>query len=204
MKTNGITLVELMIALAVLAVGFSALLFSQVGNLKASTQTKLNTQVKAAANRVLEQKLAEVLVVQMDNTSASPAGTTNTISNTAYIDESNASIFNRSGVKQSFFFMDYYWNCPTAQTPPTGSGVRTSFRSVSCTGTETVDGISVSWNVRAQTGFTGEGVLDVVVTASTPGGGRLTLGNRVSCYDIYPSPSANAPKPCPTPGNGRS
>ncbi|MDX2006501.1 MAG: prepilin, partial [Meiothermus sp.] len=192
------------IALAVLAVGFTALLYRQVGNLKASTQSKLNTQVKAAANRVLEQKLAEVLVVQMDDTSATPAGSSNTISSSSFVDESSATVFNRSGVKQSFFFVDYYWNCPEAQTPPTGSGVRSSFRSVTCAGTESVDGISVSWNIRAQSGFTGEGVLDVVVTASTPGGGRLTLGSRVSCYDIYPSPSANAPKPCPTPGNGRS
>jgi len=199
---RGITLVELLIALAILAVGFSALLYSQVYNLRASSGARTASETKAAANQVLEQKMAEVLVVQIDDTGATPLGSTNQITNTAYIDESNATLSGKNGVKQSFFFTDYYWSCPTVQTPPAGTLLPgRTLRSVACSGSTTLNGISVNWRVAGLSGVMGEGVLDVVVTATHPRGATITVGNRVSCYDIYPSPSANAPKPCPTPYN---
>lgn len=206
MRRHGITLVELMVAIAVLAIGFTALLYSQVGNLQTSSRAKTATQVKAVANQVLERKLAEVLVVEIDDRNATPAGSTDTIDDNNYIDDANATVFGKTGVKQSFYFTDYFWRCPGTQTPPsdTRSGSTSKLRDVDCTGSTTSDGITANWAIRAQSGVTGEGVLDVVVTATHTNGSTLTIGDRISCYDIYPAPSANAPKPCPKPGSGRS
>jgi prepilin-type N-terminal cleavage/methylation domain-containing protein len=204
-KRAGLTIIELMIALVVIGVAFGALLMSQVSSLRASQNARLASDVKAAANRVLEQKMAEVLKVEIDDTHATPAGTTDQITNDNYVDAKNPDvlIFEKTGVWQSFWFTDYYWGCPTVVSS-LPSGVRpyatsNKLRSVSCSGSQTSGPIAIEWRVAGNSGILGEGVLDVVVTARHEKGMTVTVGNRVSCYDVYPSPSKSAPTPCPAP-----
>jgi hypothetical protein len=109
-----------------------------------------------------------------------------------------------SGALQ-FDFNDFYWSCPTPVTPTAGSLPVVTTRT--CTGTETVGDISVTFRIAGEPGILGEGVLTITVTATQPTSGQtLTIGDRVTCYDIYPSPTSTAPAPCPTPtvaGGGR-
>lgn len=204
-KRSGVTVIELLIALAIIGVAFGALLMTQVSNLRASQNARLASDVKAAANRVLEQKMAEVLAVQIDDTKATPAGTTDQITNDNYVDAKNPDvlIFNRAGVWQSFWFTDFYWSCPSVvgSLPSTVRPYTTSgkLRTVNCSGSQTDGPIVTEWRVTGDTGILGEGVLDVVVTARHEKGMTVTVGNRVSCYDVYPSPSKSAPTPCPAP-----
>lgn len=172
---KGLTLVEVLIALIVVGIAFVAMAFIQTNNLRMTTNARLTTDVKAAANQVLEQVMADVL-------ETSTTG----------------------GVKY-FAFNDYYWTCPTQLTPPAGA-LAVVLRP-SCSGDSTVGNVTVDYEIVGESGVTGEGVLTVTVTAlHTDGGQRLTLGDRVTCYDVYPSPTSLAPQPCPTPtvsGGGR-
>ncbi|MFW8120702.1 type IV pilus modification PilV family protein, partial [Klebsiella pneumoniae] len=98
MKREGLTLVETLIALAVVGIAFGALLLSQVSNLRASAQSRYATDAKAAAVRVLEAKSAEVLKSEI-LTPPSP-----------YIDDSQTN--------RSFYFVDYFYRCPSTVNPP--------------------------------------------------------------------------------------
>lgn len=174
-RQQGFTLAEVLIALAVIGVAFGALALVQVTNLQATVAARLLTDTKAAANTVLEELMAQVLA-------------TRTV----------------GGVLQ-FDFNDYYWSCPTPQSPPAGALPVVIRRT--CTGTRTVGDVTVVHSIRGESGVLGEGVLTISVTATHNRGGQsLTLGDRITCYDIYPSPTATAPAPCPTPtatGGGR-
>jgi prepilin-type N-terminal cleavage/methylation domain-containing protein len=172
---QGFSLAEVLIALAVIGVAFGALALTQVTNLRASVTARAATDVKAAANLVLEGVMADVLGTRVV-----------------------------SGALQ-FDFNDFYWSCPTPVTPSAGSLPVVTTRT--CTGTETVDGVNVAFRIAGEPGILGEGVLTITVTATQPTSGQtLTIGDRVTCYDIYPSPTSTAPAPCPTPtvaGGGR-
>lgn len=174
-KRHGFTIIEVLIALAVIGVSFAAMALVQVTNLRASSAAKLTTATKAAANQTLEGIMADVLEV-----SGSPG---------SYV----------------YAFNDYYWSCPTAVTPVAGALPVVTKRA--CTGTKKVGGVDINYSIVGEGGVLGEGVLTVTVTASNPDGGRtVTLGDRVTCYDIYPSPTSTAPAPCPVPtpsGGGR-
>jgi type II secretory pathway pseudopilin PulG len=192
-RFEGLTIIEVLIALAVVSVALLALSASQITNLRASTVARTGTDTKAAANRVLEQVTARVL------------RTTTSGSTTLYD------------------FNDYYWRCPTPpQTPPTPYALplQGGFTEP-CTGTFYVssagvsastsaieDDIRVTFEIRGEPGIVGEGVVSISVTARHPRTAQtLTIGDRITCYDVYPSPSANAPDPCPIPrdiGTGRS
>ncbi len=174
-QDRGLTIVEVLIALVVVGLAFAAMAYIQTTNLKMTTNARLTSEVKAAANQVLESVMTDVLAT----------------------DES-------SGTKY-FAFNDYYWSCPTAQTPPAGELAVVS--RPACTGSTNVGEVEVDYAIAGESGVTGEGVLTVTVTAThRRGGQRLTLGDRVTCYDVYPSPTSLAPEPCPTPtedGGGR-
>ena len=180
-KQQAFTLVEVLVALVVVAVAFGALAMTQVTNLRASTTARTATETKQAANQVLEEVMSTVLA-------------TNVV----------------SGVR-TFDFNDFYWTCPSAVTPPTGAlAVVNGTRD--CTGTVTIDvgtasEVDVSFAIVGESGIVGEGVLTVSVTAThSASNQRLTIGDRVTCYDVYPSPTSTAPDPCPPPlasGGGR-
>jgi prepilin-type N-terminal cleavage/methylation domain-containing protein len=175
-RSHGFSLAEVLIALAVIGVAFGALALTQVTNLRASTTARTATDVKAAANLVLEGLMAEVLATRVV-----------------------------SGVRQ-FDFNDYYWTCPTVVNPlPAGAIPVVTART--CTGNETVGDVGVAYRIAGEGGVIGEGVLTITVTATHAGNGQtLTIGDRITCYDIYPSPTSTAPEPCPTPiaaGGGR-
>lgn len=174
-RQHGFTLAEVLIALAVIGIAFGALALVQVANLRASVSARLLTDTKAAANVVLEELMAQVLV-------------TRTVGGTLQFD-----------------FNDYYWSCPTPVTPPPGALPVIMPRT--CSGTRTVGDVTVAYSIRGESGVLGEGVLTISVTAThNQGGQTLTIGDRITCYDVYPSPTSTAPAPCPTPtatGGGR-
>jgi len=183
---KGLTILEVLIALAVLGIAFAALLTSQLTNLRTSAQARFASDTKAFAVQVLEKLSAQAL------------WTENVDADSPYKDEE------RDGAHRSFYFIDFYYSCPTLVTPPAGSGIRTTLRSVTCSGRTTgPDGIQADWNYIGEGGRFGEGVLTVVVTATHPRGPRVTVGRRITCYDVYPSPTHDKPRPCPNPGGGR-
>lgn len=173
---DGFTIIEVLLALAVIGVAFAVLALSQANNMRASVTARLATETKAAANQVLEDLMATVLVTS------------------------------GSAPSLNFAFNDYYWSCPTPVTPPSGALAVVTSRS--CTGTTTIGDVTVTHAIAGLTGIRGEGVLGITVTAThTHRGQTLTIGDRVTCYDIYPSPTSTAPEPCPSPtstGGGRS
>lgn len=174
-RQEGLTIIEVLIALAILGIAFVALAMVQANNLRMTTNARLTSIVKAAANQELESIMSKVLA-----TTASGSSTT-------------------------YAFNDYYWTCPTELTPPSGALLVTS--RPSCSETSESGDVTVTYQIVGESGVTGEGVLTVTVTAvHQHGGQRLTLGDRVTCYDVYPSPTSTAPEPCPLPtstGGGR-
>lgn len=61
MQNRGITLVELLIALAVLGVAFGVLVFSQVTSYRATARAGVVSQVKDTATQILENQVGVVL-----------------------------------------------------------------------------------------------------------------------------------------------
>jgi prepilin-type N-terminal cleavage/methylation domain-containing protein len=176
-STRGFTLIEVLVALVLILVAVGSMIFVQFTNLRSTVSARLLTETKAAANVVLEDLMAQVLVVKPNPSSVT-----------------------------DFNFYHYYWSCPTPQTPP--SGPAASATSITCSGTRPVNGINVAYAIRGESGVLGEGILTITVTGTHGTQGQtLTIGSRITCYDIYPSPSATAPEPCPRPilgGGGRS
>lgn len=195
-RRSGFTLVEVLIALAIISIAFASLSFVQLTNLRASTTSQLATEVKTAANLVLEDLLASVLEVDTN-----PGAGDHVDPTTGF----------------AYRFNDYYWSCPTfTGTPPAdrlaitpefvtllGTGVNP------CSGQRSIGRVQVDFLIRGLSldpvaRRPGEGVVEIVVTASSADGGpALTIGDRVTCYDIFPSPTNDTPAPCPTPGEGR-
>lgn len=137
---KGLTILEVLIALAVLGIAFAALLASQLTNLRTSAQARFASDTKAFAVQVLEKLSAQAL------------RTENVDANSPYKDEE------RNGVHRSFYFIDYYYRCPTLVTPPSGSGIRTDLRSVTCSGqTTSADGIQADWDYIGEGGNLGKG-----------------------------------------------
>lgn len=188
-RSAGFTLIEVLIALAVIGIAFAALGFVQITNLQASSGARLTTETKAAANAVLEDILAEVLATE----SCDPA--------VNYCDA--------TGVY--YAFNDFYWTCPSSITPPAGALAVRFNRSAGneCRGTRSVSvasdrSIPVTFVIAGEEDILGQGVLSIQVTATHPlgGGPSLTIGDRVTCFDVYPSPTSEAPAPCPDPVAG--
>jgi prepilin-type N-terminal cleavage/methylation domain-containing protein len=174
---RGFTLIEVLVALVLILVAVGSMIFVQFTNLRTTVSARLLTETKAAANVVLEDLMAQVLVVENNPSSVT-----------------------------DFNFYHYYWSCPTPQTPP--SGPAASATGIACSGTRTINDIAVAFAIHGASGVLGEGILTVTVTGThSTRGQTLTIGSRITCYDIYPSPSATAPEPCPRPilgGGGRS
>ena len=186
---QGLSIIELLIALAVIAIAFFALAMSQLSDLRATTRSRAVSEVKASANRMLETQMAEVLKVD-------------TVTPGDILDDTR---LNDTPQGRRFWFIDYYFSCPDVQTP---TGARTTLDSVSCESSSTEGDITTSWTIAGESGTLGEGsILLTVTSANGITGSSLTLSNRISCYDVYPSPKATAPEPCPAPtssGGGRS
>ncbi|RTI14793.1 type IV pilus modification PilV family protein, partial [Thermus scotoductus] len=190
MRRQGLTLLETLIALAVLGIAFGALLMSQLSNLRVSAQSRYATDAKAAAVRVLEQKSAEVLKSE-------------TASDPKYIDD--------PATGRSFYFVDYYYSCPYQVNPPDtlrgGDTKNLRFQPEpsgnnpgieenkgnkeieECKGQERQGNVVVDWGISGENGILGEGVVTIVVTAKHDRGPTVTMGRRVTCYDVYPSPT---------------
>lgn len=194
-RQGGFSLIEVLIALAVISIAFASLSFVQLTNLRASTTSQLATEVKTAANLVLEDLLARVLEV---DTTPSAGG---------HVDE-------KTGF--AYRFNDFYWSCPefTGSIPSGRLDITPEFIALQasddqCEGERTLGNVTVAFEIRGLSldpiaRRPGEGVVEIVVTAtSAVGGAPLTIGDRVTCYDIFPSPTNDTPAPCPAPGQGR-
>ncbi|PZA08480.1 MULTISPECIES: prepilin-type N-terminal cleavage/methylation domain-containing protein [unclassified Meiothermus] len=198
MNRRGLTLVELLIALAIIGVVFTALLMNQLANLRSSTQARFLSDTKTVANQVLEERLSEVLRVSND------------VPDNSDFDDDRQS---GPGHVRSFWFIDYYYGCPTPVLPSTASGIRTysliKLRPVNCSGSTIAQSrvlpgtVRYNWQIAGESGPLGEGVLRVTVTAIHDQRLVVNLVSRVSCYDVYPSPTSDAPVPCANPGGGR-
>ena len=90
MRGLGLTLLETLVALAVLGIAFGALLMSQLSDLQASALSRYATEAKAAAVRTLEEKSGEVLKSEI-------LSLTNPL-----VDDLKTG--------RSFFFVDYYYS----------------------------------------------------------------------------------------------
>lgn len=185
MRGLGLTLLETLIALAVLGIAFGALLMSQLSNLRTSALSRYATDAKAAAVRTLEERSGEVLRSEI-------LSLTNPL-----VDDRNTG--------RSFLFVDYYYSCPfrVPLPPALRGGIVDRLRPVVCQGEERQGPVRVAWRILGEEGILGEGVVTVVVTAVHDLGPRVTMGRRVTCYDVYPSPTHDQPAPCPPPGGGR-
>ncbi|WP_119341277.1 prepilin [Meiothermus hypogaeus] len=187
-KPVGISIVELLVALAIIGIAFVPLVLSQLSSLRASAQTGLVSQVKAAATAELERQTALVLQVETP--------------------PSSNSLRDDISANKSFYFVDYFYSCPNppvALPTPSSNSSRTALRSgISCdNGSGTTNNqITTRWSVARESGLLGEGLIIITVTATHSRGPTVTLVNRISCYDVFPSPTSDAPAPCPTPAGG--
>lgn len=188
-RSEGFTLIEVLIALAVIGIAFAALGFVQLTNLQASSGARLTTETKAAANAVLEAVLAEVLATESCSPTADYCDTTGVF----------------------YAFNDFYWSCPfRIDPPPDGLAIQFDREADDeCEGTRNVNvasdrSIPVTFTIAGEEDILGQGVLSVQVTATHPLGSRpsLTIGDRITCFDVYPSPTSDAPAPCPDPVEG--
>lgn len=193
MNRSGLSLIEVLIALSIIGIAFVALALSQLTSLRASVDSRFVTEAKAAGSQVLEQQMAEVLRVETRDEQDS------------YTDQVRFDDYGNPRY-QSFYFIDYYYQCPTSDTT---NAPRDSFRTVDCDGQTQMDGerIAADWSIAGEGGVLGEGIITVTVTAKHEQGTSITLVDVITCYDVYPSPTNDTPKPCPTPtasGGGRT
>ena len=174
---KGFTIIEVLIAMAILGIAFTALLMNQLSNLRTTARMRMVTEIKAALTQVLDSKTAEIL-----------AKTGNSITD--------------------FTFYDYYWGCPT-DVSGASTIIERPLNSVACEGTSTTGRVQVTWTIAGESGLEGEGLILLTATgavSNVPNSPRVSLVRRVSCYDVYPSPTQDAPAPCPKPernGGGR-
>ncbi|HEX7005090.1 MAG TPA: prepilin-type N-terminal cleavage/methylation domain-containing protein [Trueperaceae bacterium] len=185
--SRGLTILEVLVALSVIAIAFLALAMAQITNLKATVRTQAITELKAAANVVLEEKMSDVL--RADSYETEPA---------AY---DLADEYEEGMIRYlRFWFLDYYYGCSSRPVP---SGLRALDETVVCydEDSDRFENIEITWQLKGREQIEGEGLLDIIVTATHDSGSSLTIGDVVSCYAVYPSPSSEVPMPCPEPAD---
>lgn len=172
--TRGLTLIEVLIALAVLAVAFTALAQSQILNLRQAVNTGTQSETKATAVRAMETLQQATLQSQEITLS--------------------------TGVKVRAYAYTWYWlNCrASALTPGSTTYLPTNASTLSCTPNL---GAGVTGKIEAQSGVMGEGLLKISVTAVNQSNTtvKTTLADVLTCYDVYPVPTSDTPAPCPSP-----
>ena len=179
LRTQGLTLPEVLLALTIIGIAFTAILSVQLGSFRSTAQTQNLSILKAATIRVIEDLTTTVL-----NSDPTLTASSNPLT------QSRAS-----------YFGDYYWGCPTLSTSTTNplltpvSGV-TPIRitQADCQGTSG----NTAWTIEGESGLAGEGTVLLRATATDANTGRsFSLTSRVSCYDAYPIPQVTAPASCP-------
>jgi prepilin-type N-terminal cleavage/methylation domain-containing protein len=166
---GGLTLVEMLIALAIMGVLFAGLAYMQVTSMRGSATSRAAADAKGEANRVLERVVEDVVFV---DTSTDP---------------------------DTFNFESYYDACG-----PNGTGGDECDGSTAAgdlEGFERDPNVETTWSIEPVPGTSieQEGVLSIAVTSRHDRGANITLGSAISCYDVFPSPTATTPEPCPTP-----
>lgn len=169
-RTEGLSIVELLVGMAIFAVLLVAFSTAQVGNLRTTGRSQASTEAKAAVLARFEELSRAVLVVNLDPTLTSKYD------------------------KYAFLrYDDYCRTTPKSGAPAvdcaSAEGTAVSWTIVSEAGTATTYADLVK----------GEGQLRITVSTVDAQGLPYSLTGRVSCYDIYPSPNTTAPQPCPDP-----
>ena len=199
-EPSGLTILEVLVALSVIAVAFLALAMSQITNVKATVRTQSITDLKAAANIVLEERMAAVLEAEIVAQTPDPEPSEDQYDvKDVYKDSADNEITRYL----KFWFLDYYYVCSGQEASYDGlRPLRPDDTNCAPADPEVFDSIEVNWEYVGRTGILGEGLLDIIVTATHDSGAELTIGDVISCYDVYPSPSSEVPMPCPTPAAG--
>jgi prepilin-type N-terminal cleavage/methylation domain-containing protein len=164
-RQSGLSLIEVLTSLSVIAIAFSGFIFGQVGNLKLSSNARARTELKAQAIRVIEHVTANVL-------------------------KGNNSV----GSSSKPLFNDYYSVCQSGLTSaPAGMRILLT----DCQGELENSTYTIVSGANDTPGdlYQSEGILTITVT-TTINGNTFTLGNRISCYDIYPTPTVDTPDAC--------
>jgi Tfp pilus assembly protein PilV len=107
---------------------------------------------------------------------------------------------NTAGSSTKPLFNDYYAVCgPSGAVLPSGLRITRD----ACQGTLERSQYVIQSGVTDTPGDTyqSEGLLTITVT-TTVNGSSFTLGNRISCYDIYPTPTVDTPDACGNVGGG--
>lgn len=187
-RRQGLTLIEVLIALAILGIGFAALAATQVSALRINARSRAVTEAKAEANMVLERLTGEVLVVL----------------------PGQSGVFDDDGQGNRYRFIDYYWACPQIQNPKNvRNDSSANLATVVCSDDDVVSAsgdVTTAYAIRGEEGVLGEGVLTIAVTSEHVSGAAVTVGTSITCFEVYPSPTSEAPTPCPVPdtnGGGR-
>ena len=177
-RRSGLTLIEVLVALAAIGIVFAALGAVQLQSVRATATASRLTLVKGEANRLLERLLA--VTTANDGTVSSP----------------------------DYAFSDYYPEClAPSGSPATGAVLPCSdldgVDADDVPGFAPDPAIQSTWAIAGVPGATSyekEGVMVLTVTASFGGATpRVTLGSAITCYDFFSGASAESPEPCPTP-----
>lgn len=185
---SALTLIEILVALALIGIVFAALAALQVQTVRASATARDVTQVKAEANRLLERILDVTTGV---STSTNPGLT-------------------------DYAFSDYYVVCilegdATAISNAYPGYVATDFDlDVPCGDTDSGSTIGFTAEARMNSdwsinpvpggGVLAEGVMLLsVTTVHDDGSPAVTLGSAITCYDFFSGANAEVPEPCPVP-----
>lgn len=173
-RDAGLSLVELLVALAILGTVFMVLANSQIANLRTTARSQASTQARALALRELETLSSRVLQV-------TPAAPT---------------------IYGKYAFARYYDFCRTTPLPVPAGVAPVACRSEA--------GAAVAWEIVSEADLSadpaervkGEGQVRLNLTVVDARGVPFSVVERVSCYDVYPSPTSTAPAPCPEPVGG--
>ncbi|WP_027480945.1 type II secretion system protein [Deinococcus pimensis] len=189
-RAQGLTLVEMLVALSVLSLALVALAQSQLVNMEQTRRARAETSVKA--DLVAGIEYVESLLLRYERVSGSGAAAT----------------------PQNAYFFTWFWNncggaaVAGAPTPSVSTALRCQgsvppARADGAPPAALVAGVTppatrggFTFTVSASTAVADEGVLRVVVS-SGEGRERLSLTDTVACYDVYPSPTRDLPAPCP-------
>lgn len=171
--SQGLTIVEMLVALAVIGIALVVLAQSQILNLQQSARARSQTDLKASLVAGLEYVEQAVLTY-----------------------ERVPGVFTTSGAPQNAYAFSWYWN-NCGGTPIGGVYLPSNAATLQCSFTvpdSVASGVTVT--IRATTGHQNEGLLNIVVTG-TRQRESASLFNTVTCYDVYPAPTRDRPVPCP-------
>lgn len=187
-RNDGVTLIELVLALALMGIIFAVLASVQLRSVQASAMSRDSTLLKTEANRVLERMVFKTTRRKPDSTPSDYSD------DTYYYDDFVAACAEDGCDKTA---LDEA-NLTIDGIAPSDHVDISMWIEVPSPGSFDPDGDGIGFTMQ-DTG----GILLLSVRAThTVRGTSVTLGSAISCYDVFPTPVATAPDPCPDAGGG--